>query len=122
MKHRSANLIFSVQTLLLLSVLSHGLVFAGDEEMLSPYMEFDPETGFFIPIDPATTHQRQQDASVAAVITPDAEISMYSSMAEADEIIEANETANYLFLLLSALVLLIGAVLVWFRKADAGTG
>lgn len=37
---------------------------AGDEEMFSPYMEFDPETGFMIPADKQTSdHKNQNDAA-----------------------------------------------------------
>ena len=43
-----------------MSILSFNSAWAGDEDMLNPYTRFDPETGYFIPIDELAVDQERQ--------------------------------------------------------------
>jgi len=110
MKHISANLIFSVLTLLLLSVvLSHGMVFAGDEDMLSPYMEFDPETGFFIPIDETA---RSDSHQTSAQLTQE-------NLQELDTVIplespSSRQSVSQAWLLSAGIIIILGGI-IWLR-------
>jgi len=108
-------------TMLLICTLPLQSVRAGDEDMMNPYTEFDPETGFFIPIDPSTRHQQVQGDDVAEAAIPEAK-PLVSVSIEEGEITETDESDNQALLLLTAVALLLVGGFIWFRKSGVRTG
>ena len=101
-------------SLIMTSILFVQPVMAGDEDMMSPYTQFDPETGFFIPIDPQTIDPMTQghepvSSSTAQVPAPqamDEEISSTSSGSQ-----------SYLLLISGVVLLLLAGTVFYIRRA-----
>lgn len=90
---------------------------AGDEDMLSPYTQFDPETGYFVPIEDTTLQPEKQDSLVAQV--PE-------EPASTPELIEKPSLVSgpaYQSLLMSVgIIILLAGMIVGFRKYRQTTG
>jgi LPXTG-motif cell wall-anchored protein len=96
---------------------------AGDEDMMSPYTQFDPETGFFIPIDPQSvdpmTQGHEQNSgsktsSTAQVPAPtdlDEELPLTSSGSQ-----------SHIIIISGIVLLLIAGAVYYFRRAKDNVG
>ena len=102
--------------LLLLWMLTINSLWAGDEDMLSPYTQFDPETGFFIPIDPQPVQHESQDSTMA--VDPNTQSSSSTNVDES-KVEESQESIGptiQSLVMVVGIVLLLTAMIFWFRK------
>jgi hypothetical protein len=94
---------------------------AGDEDMMSPYTQFDPETGFFIPIDPQTVeHQTQyQDNGNTAMSAAEPPA---PQMTEDDLSSSSSLSQNHLIILSAGILLLLAGTVIIIRRARNNVG
>ncbi|MGK0298142.1 MAG: LPXTG-motif cell wall-anchored protein [Gammaproteobacteria bacterium] len=113
--------IFSIfSELLLVSILSLNSVWAGDEDMLNPYTQFDPETGYFIPIDELAVDQKSQDSTMTLDKTVPTTIPDPPEQATipnlANDSPNPGSPENQSGLILAGIVLLLAGLIFGFRK------
>jgi hypothetical protein len=98
----------SVLILLLLPVLTLTPAIAGDEDLMSPYMQFDPETGFFIPIESAEHDNRANTQPADSSVQPTA-----TGVPEQLTIEQATDQTW----LIALVIVMISAGIIWFYKS-----
>ena len=77
---------------------------AGDEDMLSPYTRFDPETGFFVPIDESSAAPEDLNSTI------------FFNHKEVDKVIKKDKETTYVELILVfGLLLLTGIIFRLYR-------
>ena len=110
-----SNMFVTVRYILLvICLVSLSQVWAGDEDMLNPYTEFDPETGFFLPIENMPANQQAQDSTMATapveqVMTP------VTSDETSESPLPAKSTTPSLLVLIGIVVVLTGMIFA-YRK------
>lgn len=92
-------------------------VTAGDEDMMSPYTQFDPETGFFIPIDPQTVDPMTQGHEPSSSTTSStAQVPAPQAMDEEISTTSPDSQGHILLISGVVLLLLVGTVF-YIRRA-----
>ena len=112
--HSTASAIIRVMLCLAVS-LSVGVAYAGDEDM-SPnaYQQFDPVTGYMVPVDDPNASQQGHGESAADTVAGDA------AELSGDGSVNAVQPGLWLSLLAAAVVL--AAFVAWVRnKSTAGS-
>ncbi|MGY8815757.1 MAG: LPXTG cell wall anchor domain-containing protein [Gammaproteobacteria bacterium] len=108
-----------------MSILSINCAWAGDEDMLNPYTQFDPETGFFIPIDELAVEEESQDSTMTQNQTVPTTIpeptEQRSIPAPTNDSISPARPENQSGLILAGIVLLLAGLIFGFRKYRADT-
>ena len=91
---------------------------AGDEDMMSPYTQFDPETGFFLPIDPqavdpATQAQGQMSNNTTAIT---AQVPAPPTVNDESPATSSN-SQSHLIIIAGVVLLLFAGAVYYFRRA-----
>jgi hypothetical protein len=113
------RLIFIFPFLLVTWSLIPGTAWSGDEDMLNPYTQFDPETGYFIPMDEQPVIPEYESTVVTAVPnekspTPVAVIPNEQLLTPVNQLelpSPSKESNLPVFLLLGVIILVAGLVL-----------
>ena len=79
--------------------------------MLSPYTRFDPETGFFIPIDKQAAEEENQDSTMALD-----QNEQQSNTMQVEESPVSIRSTNQSLLMLGGMVFLLAGMILGFRK------
>ena len=97
--------IFTLLGLLLVFMLALNPLSAGDEDMLSPYTKFDPETGLiFVPIDESSAAPEDLNSTI------------FFNHKEVDKVIKKDEETTHVeLILISGILLLTGIIFRFYR-------
>ena len=113
------NIFSIISGLLLVSILPINSVWAGDEDMLNPYTQFDPQTGFFIPIDELAVDQESQDSMILDQTVP-ATIPDLTAKTTIPNVVNdstnSGRSENQFGLILAGFVLLLAGLIFGVRK------
>lgn len=103
---------------LMIEVIPHEPVMAGDEDMMSPYTQFDPETGFFLPIDPQAMDQQPlvQDTSTTGITSTPASPEPPSQMVQEESVPISNSSQNEFLFITGGLLLIIAGTVLAVRR------
>ena len=99
---------------LLISFLTVESTFAGDEDLLNPYSQFDPETGYYIPIDAQPGASVPQDSETTLVPAE----SMSVSTGDADPTQESSPAYTQYYIVVTVLLILGGIVFRYRRYRE----
>ena len=93
---------------------------AGDEDMMSPYTQFDPETGFFIPIDPQTVDPQIQGHEPNSSKTTNAVTQPPASQITEEELTSSSSSSisgTQVLIISGAIFLLLAGTVFYIRRA-----
>ncbi|NIN34280.1 MAG: hypothetical protein GTO60_03915 [Gammaproteobacteria bacterium] len=112
MMQKMFNIFFITVSLFVSLIIPAQVVIAGDEDMMSPYTQFDPETGFFIPIDPQTQgHEPNSSNTTNNIAQPPV-----SQIVEEDLSSTSSTSQNQLMVVIGTIFLLIAGTAVYLRR------
>jgi len=96
---------------------------AGDEDMMSPYTQFDPETGFFIPIDPQSVDPmtRGHEQNSSSITSSTAQVPEPTILDE-ELPLTSSDSRSHIIIISGIVLLLLAGTVYYFRRAKNNFG